>query len=81
VAVAALPLMAMRQGLRDLAASAAISGACLLTREAVQVDPFPRSLIAQTSSEETGQVYVPAVNVSPAGCGQYPADAAGGSFR
>ena len=45
-----------------IASQATISGAFSLTRQAVQLDLLPRVLILQTSPDERGQVYVPAVN-------------------
>jgi KUP system potassium uptake protein len=45
-----------------IASQATISGAFSLTRQAVQLDLLPRVQILQTSPDERGQVYVPAVN-------------------
>jgi KUP system potassium uptake protein len=45
-----------------IASQATISGAFSLTRQAVQLDLLPRVEILQTSPDERGQVYVPAVN-------------------
>lgn len=45
-----------------VASQAVISGAFSLTRQAVQLNQSPHVRIIQTSSEEIGQVYVPAVN-------------------
>jgi len=58
------PLIGLATAAAVIASQAVISGAYSLTRQAVQLDQFPRVLIVQTSSEETGQVYVPAVNVA-----------------
>jgi KUP system potassium uptake protein len=46
-----------------IASQATISGAFSLTRQAVQLDLLPRVQILQTSPDERGQIYVPAVNV------------------
>jgi KUP system potassium uptake protein len=46
-----------------IASQATISGAFSLTRQAVQLDLLPRVQIMQTSADERGQIYVPAVNV------------------
>ena len=45
-----------------IASQATISGAFSLARQAVQLDLLPRLRVLQTSSEEQGQIYVPAVN-------------------
>jgi KUP system potassium uptake protein len=58
------PLIALATAATVIASQAVISGAFSLTRQAVQLDQFPRVMIVQTSSEETGQVYVPAINVA-----------------
>jgi KUP system potassium uptake protein len=58
------PLIVLATVATVIASQAVISGAFSLTRQAVQLGQFPRVAIVQTSSEETGQVYVPAVNVA-----------------
>ena len=58
------PLIALATAATVIASQAVISGAFSLTRQAVQLGQCPRFRIIQTSSEETGQVYVPAVNVA-----------------
>lgn len=45
-----------------IASQALISGVFSLTRQAVQLGYSPRTTIVHTSTEEIGQVYVPAVN-------------------
>ncbi len=45
-----------------IASQAVISGVFSLTRQAMQLVVCPRMLVVQTSSEEIGQVYVPAAN-------------------
>jgi KUP system potassium uptake protein len=46
-----------------IASQATISGAFSLTRQAVQLDLLPRVQILQTSADERGQIFVPAVNI------------------
>ncbi|SME98249.1 KUP system potassium uptake protein [Tistlia consotensis] len=58
------PLIGLATVATVIASQAVISGAFSLTRQAVQLGQCPRLTIVQTSSEETGQVYVPAVNVA-----------------
>ena len=58
------PLIGLATAATVIASQAVISGAFSLTRQAVQLGQCPRMRIIQTSSEETGQVYVPAVNVA-----------------
>lgn len=58
------PLIGLATAATVIASQAVISGAFSLTRQAVQLGQCPRLRIVQTSSEETGQVYVPAVNVA-----------------
>jgi KUP system potassium uptake protein len=45
-----------------IASQATISGAFSITRQAMQLDLLPRMQVLQTSSEERGQIYVPAAN-------------------
>ncbi|MBS1200190.1 MAG: potassium transport protein Kup [Proteobacteria bacterium] len=58
------PLIALATVATVIASQAMISGAFSLTRQAVQLGQFPRVAIVQTSAEETGQIYVPAVNLA-----------------
>ena len=58
------PLIALATAATVIASQAVISGAFSLTRQAVQLGQCPRLKIVQTSADETGQVYVPAVNVA-----------------
>jgi KUP system potassium uptake protein len=58
------PLIALATAATVIASQAVISGAYSLTRQAVQLNQFPRVRIVQTSSLATGQVYVPAVNIA-----------------
>ena len=46
-----------------IASQALISGAYSLTRQAIQLGYFPRLLITHTSAEQSGQIYVPFVNM------------------
>ncbi len=46
-----------------IASQAVISGAFSVARQAIQLDLLPRMRILQTSSQEHGQIYVPAVNL------------------
>lgn len=57
------PLIALATAATVIASQAVISGAFSLTRQAVQLGQCPRMRIVQTSSEETGQVYIPFVNI------------------
>ena len=60
----ALPfLVVLATAATIIASQANISGAFSLTRQAVQLDLLPRVHILQTSPDERGQIYVPAVNI------------------
>jgi KUP system potassium uptake protein len=59
---AALPLVFLATIATIIASQAVISGSFSLTRQAVQLGFSPRLLIRHTSSEEIGQIYVPAIN-------------------
>ena len=56
------PLILLATAATVIASQAVISGAFSLTRQAVQFGQCPRVMIVHTSAEETGQIYVPAVN-------------------
>jgi KUP system potassium uptake protein len=56
------PLVALSTLATVIASQAIISGAFSLTRQAMQLGWFPGVDIRQTSREEYGQIYVPAVN-------------------
>ncbi|HEY5152754.1 MAG TPA: KUP/HAK/KT family potassium transporter, partial [Candidatus Saccharimonadales bacterium] len=47
-----------------IASQSVISGAFSLTRQAVQLDFMPKMLIRHTSTHETGQIYLPFVNLA-----------------
>jgi KUP system potassium uptake protein len=56
------PLILLATAATIIASQAVISGAFSVMRQAVQLGYSPRMIIAHTSPEEVGQVYVPAVN-------------------
>ncbi|HXE97267.1 MAG TPA: potassium transporter Kup [Dongiaceae bacterium] len=56
------PLVLLSTLATVIASQAVVSGAFSLTRQAVQLGLTPRMRIIQTSSEEIGQIYIPAVN-------------------
>lgn len=56
------PLVLLATMATIIASQAVISGVFSLTRQAVQLRLSPRMRIIQTSSEEIGQIYIPAVN-------------------
>ncbi|WP_235890543.1 potassium transporter Kup [Martelella alba] len=60
---ARIPLVLLATAATVIASQAVISGAFSLTRQAVQLGQFPRVEIRQTSAEENGQIYVPAINL------------------
>jgi KUP system potassium uptake protein len=57
-----IPLVALSTAAAVIASQAVISGAFSLTRQAVQLGYSPRLEIVHTSSEEIGQIYIPAIN-------------------
>jgi len=56
------PLVLLATMATIIASQAVISGVFSLTRQAVQLRLSPRMRIIQTSSEEIGQIYIPAIN-------------------
>lgn len=56
------PAVVMATMATVIASQAVISGVFSLTRQAVQLGFLPRSRILHTSSQEIGQIYIPAVN-------------------
>ena len=56
------PLVVLATAATVIASQAVISGSFSLTRQAMQLGYSPRLAIIHTSSEQVGQVYVPAVN-------------------
>jgi len=57
-----VPMVLLATMATVIASQAVISGAFSVTRQAIQLGFLPRLVVRQTSSEEIGQVYVPAVN-------------------
>lgn len=60
---AQLPVVVLATAATVIASQAVISGAFSLTRQAVQLGLLPPLTIRQTSKEEGGQIYLPAVNL------------------
>jgi KUP system potassium uptake protein len=58
------PLVLLSTMASVIASQAMISGVFSLTRQAIQLGLSPRMRIIQTSSEEIGQIYIPAVNLA-----------------
>lgn len=56
------PLVCLATCATIIASQAVISGVFSLTNQAIQLDVSPRMRVVQTSSEEIGQVYIPAAN-------------------
>jgi KUP system potassium uptake protein len=56
------PLVALATVATIIASQAVISGCYSLTRQAIQLQFFPRLEVRHTSSDEIGQIYVPPVN-------------------
>jgi len=57
-----IPLVVLATGATVIASQALISGAFSLTAQAIQLDYLPRLDVRHTSSEQSGQIYVPLVN-------------------
>jgi KUP system potassium uptake protein len=57
-----IPLVCLATLATVIASQALISGAFSLTRQAVRLGVLPRFRILHTSSSESGQIYVPAIN-------------------
>src|SRR5450631_153684 len=57
-----LPMVALSTGATVIASQALISGAFSMTQEAVQLGYLPRLRILHTSSQQAGQIFIPAVN-------------------
>ena len=57
-----LPLLLLATLATIIASQAVISGAFSLTRQAVQLGLFPRTVIQHTSAEQFGQIYLPVIN-------------------
>ncbi|HEX2153390.1 MAG TPA: potassium transporter Kup [Acidimicrobiia bacterium] len=61
-ASALIPLVVIATAATVIASQALISGAFSLTMQAIQLDYLPRMRLRHTSSDERGQVYLPAIN-------------------
>lgn len=61
---ALLPLVILATASAVIASQALISGIFSITRQAIQLGFCPRLSIVHTSSQEIGQIYIPAVNWS-----------------
>ncbi|MEO7597478.1 MAG: KUP/HAK/KT family potassium transporter, partial [Opitutus sp.] len=59
-----LALTALSMAAAVIASQAVISGAYSITRSAIQLGYFPRLNIKHTNAEQSGQIYVPLINVS-----------------
>jgi len=60
---ALLPMVALATAATVIASQAVISGAYSLTRQAVQLNFLPRLEILHTSETQSGQIYMPRVNM------------------
>jgi KUP system potassium uptake protein len=56
------PLVALATAATVIASQATISGTFSVTKQAIQLGYLPRLSILHTSVQETGQIYIPAVN-------------------
>jgi KUP system potassium uptake protein len=56
------PLVLLATAATCIASQAVITGACPLTRQAMQLGMFPRLTVDQTSADAHDQIYRPAVN-------------------
>ncbi|WP_240437751.1 potassium transporter Kup [Sciscionella marina] len=59
---AQIPLVVVATLATVIASQAVISGAYSMTRQAMRLDFLPRLTVRHTSRQESGQIYVPAVN-------------------
>lgn len=57
-----LPMVLLATAATIIASQAVITGAYSLTRQAIQMNLFPRMEIRHTSETEAGQIYIPKVN-------------------
>ncbi|MHA6641940.1 potassium transporter Kup [Mesorhizobium sp. A623] len=58
-----IPMVALATAATVIASQAVISGAFSLTRQAVQLNILPRLEIQHTSEKQSGQIYMPRVNL------------------
>ena len=56
------PMVALATAATVIASQATISGTYSLTKQAIQLDYFPRMHVMQTSAKEIGQIYIPGAN-------------------
>lgn len=56
------PMVALATAATVIASQATISGTYSITKQAIQLGYLPRMRIQQTSDNEVGQIYVPAIN-------------------
>jgi KUP system potassium uptake protein len=56
------PMIALATAATVIASQATISGAYSITKQAIQLGFLPRMNIVQTSAQQIGQVYIPAIN-------------------
>lgn len=60
---ALVPMVILATAATVIASQAVISGAFSLTRQAVQLNMLPRLEVQHTSAEQSGQIYMPRVNM------------------
>ncbi|TGS88019.1 potassium transporter Kup, partial [Mesorhizobium sp. M2D.F.Ca.ET.178.01.1.1] len=58
-----IPMVVLATAATVIACQAVISGAFSLTRQAVQLNMLPRLEILHTSEKQSGQIYMPRVNM------------------
>ncbi|RWB12731.1 MAG: potassium transporter Kup, partial [Mesorhizobium sp.] len=58
-----IPMVVLATAATVIASQAVISGAFSLTRQAVQLNMLPRFVIQHTSEKQSGQIYLPRVNL------------------
>ncbi|TIR42193.1 MAG: potassium transporter Kup [Mesorhizobium sp.] len=58
-----IPMVVLATAATVIASQAVISGAFSLTRQAVQLNMLPRFVILHTSERQSGQIYMPRVNM------------------
>ena len=58
-----IPMVVLATAATVIASQAVISGAFSLTRQAVQLNMLPRFEILHTSETQSGQIYMPRVNL------------------
>jgi KUP system potassium uptake protein len=57
-----LPLMGLATVATIIASQAVIAGVFSITRQAIQLEYLPRMRVVHTSTQQLGQIYIPAVN-------------------